>query len=263
VTWSIADGANVPQNAGDQWFSSAAPGSAPVRLFWFPHSGGNSAVIAGWQSRLGSTAELRVAQLPGCGPRLIEPPVDDFDYLVAELAAAVAALADRKFAFLGHSIGAFLAFEVARTLRRRGLRQPEWLWVCAAEGPTTRRIRPKVAGLPNEEFIEVLRKLGGTEAEVLTEPELMELLLPGIRANFGLSERYAYRPEPPLELPIRVLRGDADPIVDHDSAAGWARETNRSLPERVFPGDHFFLQQHEPEIARLVAAEFAAGLAVS
>ena len=256
----MRDGGNVPENAGDQWFSSAAAVTAPVRLFWFPHSGGNSAVIAGWQSGLGSTAELRVAQLPGCGPRLIEQPVHDLDYLAAKLAAAVAALADRKFAFLGHSIGALLAFEVARTLRRRGLPQPEWLWACAAEGPSTRRIRRKVAGLPTEEFIEVLVDLGGTDPEVLAEPELMELLLPGIRANFGLYEGYVYHPEPPLELPIRVLRGEADHIIDGKLAAGWALETTRPLPERVFSGDHFFLQQHEAEIAQLIAAEFAADL---
>ncbi len=246
------------QNVGHQWFSPAATVAAPVRLFWFPHSGGNASVIADRQSSLGSIAELRVAQLPGCGPRLIEQPMRDLEYLVATLTDAVAALADRRFAFLGHSIGALLAFEVARALRRQRLPQPDWIWACAAEGPSTRRIRRYVADLPSQEFIGVLREFGGTDAEVLAEPELMELLLPGIRADFGLFERYSYQPEPPLEVPIRVLRGDADPIVDGELAAGWALETTRPLPERIFPGDHFFLQSHEAEIIKLIAAEFSA-----
>ncbi len=245
-------------NAPSRWFFQAAPVAAPARLFWFPHSGANASVVAAWQSRLGTTAELHVAQLPGRGVRLDEEPAGDLDGFVEQLADAVAELTGRKFAFLGHSLGALIAFEVARVLRRRGLPQPEWFWACAAEGPSTRRIWRYVANLPEDELVDVLREYGGTQAEVLADRELMELVLPAIRADFALSEGYTYRPEPPLEVPIRVLRGDQDPTVDAGRATGWARETTRPLPERVFAGDHFFLRRYESEIADLIAAEFDA-----
>ncbi len=243
-------------NGNVEWFFRTGLGSAPARLFWFPHSGGNAAVIGAWQAHL-AAAELYVAQLPARGLRLTEEPVTDLDNLVAPLAAAVADLADRPFAFLGHSVGALIAFEVARALRRQGSPSPRWLWACGAEGPACRVVTRRVAELPDAELIGVLRDYGGTSAEILASADLMEMLLPGVRADFAINEGYAYRPEPPLDVPIRVLRGDRDPIIDPARTVGWARETTRPLPERVFAGDHFFLTGNEAEIAGLVAADFS------
>jgi surfactin synthase thioesterase subunit len=238
-------------------FTQGKARSAPARLFWFPPAGGNAAIISPWQTSLGQTAELCVAELPGRGTRLSERPTGGFDELVADLTSAVADLADRPFAFIGHSLGALVAFEVTRALRRQGSPLPLWLWACGSEGPATRGLQRRVADLPTAELIEVLREYGGTPAEILAEPELMDVLLPGIRADFALSESYAYRQEPPLEIPIRVLRGSEDWTVEAGLAAGWARETTRLLPERVLAGDHFFVQQHDAELARLAAADFA------
>jgi surfactin synthase thioesterase subunit len=245
----------VHQNATELWFVRPAREPAPLRLFWFPHSGGNASVIAAGLASLTREAELYVVQLPGRGVRLAEPPADDLGTLVAQLTSMVAGLTDRPYAFIGHSLGAIVAFEVARALRRQGSPLPRWLWACASEGPTTRTSH-QVAGLPAAELIEVLRAFGGTPAEVLAEPELMEVLLPSIRADFALNEQYRYRPEPPLDLPIRVLRGDRDPTAQADRVTSWVLETTRPLPELVFPGDHFFLDQHRDAIIQLVTSEF-------
>jgi surfactin synthase thioesterase subunit len=239
------------------WFCRTAEVTAPVRLFYFPYAGGNAAAILRWQAHLGTAVELHVAALPGRGARLFEEPPSDLDDLVAHLTGAVADLADRRFAFFGHSLGALVAFEVARALRRQSLPGPECLWVSGAEGPQTRSVKHRLHHLPEDEFIEALRDYRGTPAEVLADQEMMELLSPGIRADFALSERYAYRPEPPLDLPIHVLRGDRDPYVEADRAVGWALETTRPLREYVYRGDHFFIQPHETDIAALVVAEFA------
>ena len=239
------------------WFCRTAKVTAPVRLFYFPYAGGNAAAIAGWQSQLGTAVELHVAVLPGHGARLFEEPEHDLDDLVAHLTEAVADLADRRFAFFGHSLGALVAFEVARALRRQGSPMPECLWASGAEGPQTRSVKQRLHDLPEDELIEALREYRGTPAGILADTEMMELLAPGIRADFALSERYAYRPEPPLDLPIHVLRSDQDPYVEADRAAGWALETTRPVRERVYPGDHFFIQPHETDIAALVVAEFA------
>ena len=239
------------------WFCRIAEVTAPVRLFYFPYAGGNAAAILGWQAHLAPAVELHVALPPGRGARLFEDPPHDLDDLVAHLAGAVAGLADRRFAFFGHSLGALVAFEVARALRRQGAPGPESLWVCGAEGPRTRSVKQRLHDLPTDELIEALRDYRGTPTEILADPEMMELLLPGIRADFALSERYAYRPEPPLDLPIHVLRGDRDPYVEADRAAGWALETTQPLREHIYPGDHFFIQPHESDVAALVLAEFA------
>ena len=235
------------------WFTAGTNPTGAMRLFLFPFAGGNASTFLPWQGLLGPRLELRIARLPGRGARLFEPPVAEMDELVARLTRAVTSLADRPFAFFGHSLGALVAFEVARQLRRAHRPGPVGLWVSGAEGPQTRAPRRRLHDLPDADLIEGLREYAGTPPEMLDDREMMELLLPGLRADFALNERYSYRPEPPLDLPIHVLLGDADPYVEPERAAGWALETSRPVRQYVYPGAHFFLYDHQRSITALLA----------
>jgi medium-chain acyl-[acyl-carrier-protein] hydrolase len=235
------------------WFTAGTNPAGAMRVFLFPFAGGNASSFRPWQAALGPRLELRVAQLPGRGGRLFEPSVTDLDELVAQLARAVAELADRPFLFFGHSLGALLAFETARQLRRTGRPAPASLWMSGAEGPQTRLLLRHLHQLEEAELIEALREYNGTASEMLDDQELMELVLPGIRADFAVNERYVYRPEPPLDLPISVFLGESDEYVKPERAAGWALETTRQITVHRFPGDHFFLNDHRQAIATLIA----------
>ena len=235
------------------WFTRGTNPAGAVRLFLFPFAGGNASTFLPWQDLLGPRVELRVAQLPGRGVRLFDPPVAEMDELVARLTRAVAGLADRPFAFFGHSLGALLAFEVTRQVRRAGRPGPASQWVSGAEGPRTRSVRRRLHDLGDAELIEALREYNGTAPEMLADREMMELVLPGLRADFALNERYTYRAEPPLDLPIHLLLGDADPYVESGRADGWAWETSQPVQRRCYPGDHFFLYAHQQSIAALLA----------
>jgi len=235
------------------WFTAGTNPAGPIRLFLFPFAGGNASTFLPWQDLLGPRLELRVAQLPGRGARLFDPPIRQLDELVAQLTRAVASLSDRPFVFFGHSLGALLAFEVTRQLRRAGRPGPMSLWVSGAEGPRTRMARRRLHALADAELIEALREYNGTPPEMLDNQEMMELLLPGLRADFALHECYSYRAEPPLDLPIHVLLGDADPYVEADRAAGWSWETSQPLRRHCYPGDHFFLYPHQRSITVLLA----------
>jgi len=247
------------------WFHRFPGAPTPrVRLFCLPHAGGTAAAFQGWPALLGPDIELFAATLPGRGARLFDPPVAELDRLADILAEAVAtAAAGAPFALLGHSLGALLAFEITRSLRRAGLPAPCSLWVCGDEGPQTRHVDRVLHTLPDAELVEALRAYGGTPAELLANGEMMELLLPGIRADFALNERYVYRPERPLEVPIHVLRGDRDSLVDGARAAGWALDGAAAVHEHVYPGEHFFVYEHAADIAALVAAELAAEMVES
>lgn len=235
------------------WFTTGTNPTGAIRLFLFPFAGGNASAFLPWQQLLGPRLELRVAQLPGRGVRVFEPPVAELDELVARLTRAVAGLADRPFVFFGHSLGALVAFEVARQLRRAGRPGPMSLWVSGAEGPRTRKVRRRLHELDDAELIEALRDYNGTAPEMLADKEMMGLLLPGLRADFALDECYRYRAEPPLELPIHLLLGDADPFVEADRATGWAWETSQPVRRHSYPGDHFFLYDHQRSITALLA----------
>jgi medium-chain acyl-[acyl-carrier-protein] hydrolase len=244
------------------WFTPAPANPGPVRLFCFPYAGGAAASFQPWQALLGPQVELRVALLPGRGARLFEPLLHDMDELVGHLAGAMAeefaAGGDKPFALFGHSLGALIAFEVARALRTRGLPSPVSLWLSGEEGPQTRSLTGTLHDLPDAEMIDRLRDYNGTPDELLDDPEMMELLLPGIRADFALDECYTYRAEAPLDVPVHVLRGDQDPTVDAERSDGWARESSLPLTRHLYSGDHFFLDSHEPAITALLAGELAA-----
>jgi medium-chain acyl-[acyl-carrier-protein] hydrolase len=244
----------------DLWFSPAAPAARAAdvaRLFCFPFAGGSAAAFLPWQGSLGPRVQLRVALLPGRGNRLFETPLRDLDELVAQLARSVADLADRPFAVFGHSLGALVAFEVTRALRRQGSPGPSSLWVAGAEAPQTRLVRRRLHELADDELVEALREYNGTPPELLEDRDMMRLLMPGLRADFALDECYAYRPEPPLDLPIHVLLGDHDPHVDPERAAGWALESTRPLRRHDYDGDHFFVHGHRDPIAALLQAGLA------
>jgi medium-chain acyl-[acyl-carrier-protein] hydrolase len=246
------------QETHDRWFSPATV-PAPMRLFCFPFAGANPNYFLPWRKMLAPQLELRIALLPGHGGRWLEPPIDDMAELVTELSGAIAELNDRPFAFFGHSVGAVVAFEVARRLRHKGLPGPVSLWVSAAEGPQTRKIRRELRELSDADLCYSLRDYNGTPAELLDDTELMQLVLPGVRADFALSECYRYRPEAPLDVPIYLLRSDSDPYVSAAGAAGWARDSTVPLREYVYSGDHFVIQEHRDSVIGLLKAECAQG----
>jgi medium-chain acyl-[acyl-carrier-protein] hydrolase len=160
---------------------------------------------------------------------------------------------DLPYAILGHSLGALTGFELTRALRREGLPLPAHLVVSGHRGPQLPDPDPPIHGLPDAEFIEELSALNGTPAEVFESPELVELMLPLLRADFTAAETYAYTEEAALECPITALGGDSDPLVSADEIEGWRSQTTSGFDSRILAGDHFFLQQSQPEFMQIAS----------
>lgn len=234
--------------------TAASPHVGSRRIYCFPYGGGASSAFRPLASHLRQDVAIFAASLPGRGSRITESPVDDVRSLASSLADAVSAASERDFIFFGHSMGALLSFEVARELRRRGSAAPAGLVVSGARGPAVagRGGGKQHHDLPRDELIEHLRKLGGTPPEVLEMPELMELLLPALRADFKICETYRYVSEPPLSVPLMVLSGEGDEEVRPEHAAAWRSETTGECTIRSFPGGHFFIEQQWPEVGRLL-----------
>lgn len=224
---------------------------APMRLFCLPYAGGGTAVYNTWHRYLPDTVELVSVRLPGRESRLMERPFTQLDALLPELGAALAEVSDKPFALFGHSMGAMIAFELTRWLRREKRPLPAKLLVSGFRAPHLPPNRPPIHHLPNAEFIAEMKLLGGTPQEVLAHTELLDLLLPLLRADFTLVERYVWEEERPLTLPITAFGTPNDPIATPAQLAAWQQHTSGAFATHLFSGDHFYLRK---QTANLLAA---------
>jgi medium-chain acyl-[acyl-carrier-protein] hydrolase len=213
---------------------------ASVRLFCFPYGGGGDSIFRSWQQSLSDTIEVCPVQLPGRGSRMTEPPCTDINQLVRDAGQALAPYLDKPFALFGHSMGALIAFELARHMRSKYSVQPVHLFASGRRSPQTTN-EPLDPKLFDSELPAMLRRNNGTPEEVLENPELMELVLPIIRADLALCKSYVYIPKPPFSFPITAFGGLDDHGVPRRYIEGWREHTIGPFVLRMLPGDHFFL----------------------
>ncbi|MFG2977940.1 thioesterase II family protein [Streptomyces sp. NPDC048331] len=226
--------------------------SGAVRLVCFPHAGGAANFYLPFSRQLSPTVETLAVQYPGRHDRLAEPPARS----LAELAdGVVAELADVEedgcgpLVLFGHSMGAVVAFEVARRLER----DPLALIVSACRAPS--RLRAGSVHLRDDGgVLAELRRLGGTAGDLLGNEELLKMFLPTVRADYAALAAYT-EPEPvtpPLACPITVMAGDSDPVVPVDEALAWAQFTTGGFTSEIFPGGHFYLTSCADQVTESV-----------
>jgi surfactin synthase thioesterase subunit len=225
-----------------------------------------ASVFRTWPADLPPEIEVCAVEYPGRGSRLREVPCRRLTDLAERASAAIAAQAELPFAIFGHSLGALVAFDVVRQLRRRGAPLPLHLFVSGRRPPQVPDPGPLLFALPEAEFVEgVRRRYDGIPDVVLQEPELLRLLLPAMRADFEALETYAYAPELPLDIPVSVFGGEEDPCVPVADLAGWKDQTSGACTVLTYPGSHFFIQSARTaflsalgrETQRLVASDVA------
>jgi medium-chain acyl-[acyl-carrier-protein] hydrolase len=242
--------------AFDSWVAYRKPNpQARLRLFCFPYAGNGASIYRTWSDGLPADVEVCPVQFPGRGTRLMETPFTQLTPLVQALAQALVPILDKPFAFFGHSLGALVGFELARQLRRQSGVQPVRLFVAADRAPQLpHRDRP-IHVLPEEEFLVELRRLDGIPGKVLEEVELMQVMLPILRADLAVYETYVYSAEPPLNCPISTFGGLQDHRVSCGDLEAWRDQTSASFSLRVFPGDHFFWHTTQPLLLQVLAQE--------
>ena len=240
----------------DSWIAGRKPNpQARLRLFCFPYAGGAASVFRNWSDGLPADVEVCPVQLPGRGTRLMEPPFSELSFLVEALADALLPLLDKPFALFGHSLGSLVSFELARQLRAKHRTSPVRLFVSAGPAPQIPHRGLPIHDLPEKEFAAELHRLDGTPGELLNHKELMDIVLPSLRADFALYESYQYLSGPPLNCPISTFGGLSDKKVSHRDLEAWRDQTTVSFSIRMFPGDHFFLKTTQPLLLRALSQE--------
>ena len=228
---------------------------ARVRLFCFPYAGGAANIYVRWSQSLPAFIDVCAVQLPGHGSRMREKPFSNLTDLVPAAAEALLPHMDRPFAFFGHSLGALVAFELTRHLRRMSANEPAHLFLSGCRAPQLVSTHDIIHNLPDQEFIAEIRRLNGTPAEVLDNPELMQLVLPMLRADFSILETYSYRDEPPLACPLTIFGGSEDKDVRSESLSAWRGHTTAAFSLSILPGDHFFLHTSQATLLQTIARE--------
>jgi medium-chain acyl-[acyl-carrier-protein] hydrolase len=233
------------------WFVKSEPDPrARTRLFCFPYAGGSDLIFRKWPETLSPAVEVCPVLLPGRGVRMRELPFTDLHSLVDAFLPIMGAHLDRPFALFGHSMGGAIAFEVSRRLRREYGVEPQHLFISGRSAPhLTNNLRP-IYNLPEPEFKEELRRLNGTPAEVLEHPELMEMLLPLLRADISLSQTYNCESRPSLTCPLTVFGGAGDTDEVPAGLEAWCEHTVGTFNLRMFEGDHFFINTARRHLLR-------------
>ena len=226
--------------------------TAAARLICFPYAGGRAALFRPWADALPADVDVWAVQLPGRDSRHRERPIASVRAIVDAVAPAVLAELDRPYVLFGHSMGALLAFEVARALQARGALAAALL-LSGRRGPHLPSREADIHALDNDAFVaEINRRYASIPAELLRHPDVMELLMPVLRADMTAIETHVVAPGEPLTCPVTVFGGDADPFASPSELQAWQQYARLPIRTRLFTGGHFYFNE-PPVLAELLA----------
>jgi len=229
------------------WFMCSRPNPmARIRLFCFPYAGGGASIFHSWAYQLPSDIETIGIQMPGLESRIMEPPVETISIAVEMLLPVIYSRIDKPFVLFGHSLGAFISFELTRKLRERYGLQPLHMLVAGIRAPQILNRNSPIYDLPEVDFLEKLqRRYNGIPEELLENPDILQLVLPGLRASFKMYECYEYMEGDPLDFDITAFGGYQDKTATTEDLEAWRRQTNRSFSLQMLPGSHFFINSEQ------------------
>lgn len=234
------------------WLAGRQVEGRALRLYCFAYAGGGANTFAAWPGGLPADIEVVPVQMPGRGARFSEKPLADLPAIVHQLASVISTQAATPCAFFGHSLGALIAFETARELERRRVGAPALLMVSGCAAPQRRGEMRRLHLLDDQALVDALRDYQGTPPAILAHAELMQMLLPMLRADFELACDYAYRPAPPLAAPLVVLAGRGDERIEPDQVQAWQLDASRPIELHWFDGDHFFVDSQRDAVLACV-----------
>jgi pyochelin biosynthesis protein PchC len=231
----------------DLWVRRFHPADgARTQLLCLSHAGGSASYFFPVSRSLSPDIDVLAVQYPGRQDRLGEPCLTSVADLADGLVAALEPWQGRPITIFGHSLGASLGFEVALRLEKAGI-TPTGLFASGRTAPSRTRRDATYLG-DDQALLANVKLLGGTDTSLLDDEDVVNMVLPAIRADYTAAETYAYEPGPPLSCPIIALTGDDDPKVTVEEAQAWREHTSAAFELAVYPGKHFFLNDHVPDI---------------
>lgn len=237
----------------NNWITCPHPEpGAKVRLFCLPFAGGGASIYRSWGKLIGNEIEVCPIQLPGRENRFSDTPIKQAQAMAQTLANQIQLYSNKPFFIYGHSMGALIAFELTRALQDNGLDLPQGLILAAHRAAHLPRKREALYALPDDQFIDRLKRFGGFPQEVLDSKELLAFLMPTLKADFTLCDTYQFESRLPLQCPLHLLAGADDIEASPDVVEPWKEHTSDSAHMHVLSAGHFFLRTHQEDLIRIL-----------
>ena len=222
-------------------------------LVCFPYAGGGASVYSGWNTLKQTGISLWALSLPGRGHRYHEKPITSLAPLLEQLIPKVLKIATNKsVSFFGHSMGALIAYELACLLEQRKLLEISKLFLSGRSPVSQQDDEPAYHLLSDTELMSKLIGMGGIPKEIQKHPEMLQLMLPTLRADFELIETWQSESSSATNSPIIALAGSDDSRASAEKMEHWDSHTRSDFKLHEFDGGHFFLSEHQPDIIQLV-----------
>ncbi len=224
-----------------------------IKLFCIPYAGGSANIYKNWDSGLSKNIELCPIELAGRGRRITEKPYENLEAAVNDVFNQIVDdIVEFDYAFFGHSMGAFLAYEVTQKIMSLGLRTPLHVFFSGRKPPCAPRRAKLFSMMSSAEFEEGILALGGTPPEFFQYPELKKIFIPLLRSDFSISETIVDRPKIiPLDTDISVLLGETEGIPP-EVAVQWYAHTQNKCDIHYIDGDHFFLLNQQESVVNII-----------
>lgn len=227
-----------------------------VRVVIFPFAGGNASSFYRWVREFPFKDEVSidVVQLPGRGNRASEPLITEFSGLCRGVYPLLEKRVDEgPCIFLGYSMGAMLAFELACRLEQRLGKGPDSLILAARKSPAFNSQGTRRKNISRVKMVSELRKLGGTPDELLNNPSLYSHYFDVLEADFTALENYQYQSGNIVNAPIMAIGGVDDVETDLAQLYDWRNYTNDCFSMHLVPGGHFFVNTALDSFMNIVA----------
>jgi surfactin synthase thioesterase subunit len=222
-----------------------------LRIFCFPYAGGSANTFFPWIDRFSDDIELVLIQPPGRGVRMMESPHDNVDGLLHEIMTHSEYFATAPYIIFGHSLGSRVAFELCCRFITHDIQLPSFFIASGSGAPHILSDKKSICHLPKDEFISELRKLKGTPEEILANGELMDILIPVLRADFKIANTHLSH-KVSMPFPISVLHGEDDIEISDQAISLWKELSDVSCEIVNLPGDHFFIEKFPDSVINLV-----------
>lgn len=235
----------------NQWLVKPRPiPSADIKLICFTYAGGGVSIYTPWKDKLADNVELNIVQLPGRGTHFSNKLIDDMDELVSALLPKISGLLQHNYVIYGHSLGSRVGFELVRLAMSKGFPAPLHFFASGSASPKSKALGGHLYDLPDEQFIEELKKMNGTPKEILASKELMSLIMPTLRADFKIAEQYVCDRAFSIPTGVTVLGGKQDKISS-EKLKLWG-EFFSSMEIEMCDGDHFFIDSNPQQVLDIV-----------